>query len=219
MSETTTQTGVDYKPKGITQGGGDGTTDWAPLPPGNRYIFRVDDATVKDPTGPPRIGPDGKAQKQYQRVLFRLTLDEEQAAKLRAHTASKLKEGQEQSTSAWYSAPYTWGWVRDGQFNTTKLFDFCATVGGFSVASDLKAWLLAGGELDPRWFNGMVFRGAIEHQPRKEGTGVWVNVTPMPIDGEAEKNRQILYDRLRIADSELIEKIVADVATDDDLPF
>lgn len=208
-----------WEPKGISTNEG-GSSDWFPIPTGNKYIFTIDNVSLKLPTGLPRLGTDGKPQKQYPRAHYRINLIEAQIEKLKVFTASKRDPGQEQSTSVWASFNYTWGFLRDGQLQVTKLFTFCANAGGFLVTDDMKAWVLNGGRLDPDWFKGMVFRGAVSHVPKQTGGGVWVNVEPILSDEHNNENRELLAGRLDREDSELFAKIQnGTTGTDTDLPF
>lgn len=201
---------VKYEPKGLSHGGnGEGSdTDWVPLPP-NRYRMQVESMTIKESTGTPRRGQNGKEQKQYPRVLFRVQLIEAEADALKKKVAPRLKEGQEQSITAWASFNYTWGWLDDknNQFHATKLFDFATDCGGFLVKSDAKKWLMAEGTLDPQWFVGMEFRGIVEHSA-KEGGGVWVNVTPQSLDDCEQPNRERFIGALRLNNPKLLEWLI-----------
>lgn len=211
----TSNCNASYAAKGLAQSGGD-NVDWAPLPQ-HRYRMQVEGYRVIDPSGPPRRNADGTEQKQYQRVRYVVCLPEDDAKRLKEKTAGRLADGQQQSTTAWASFNYTWGFRnRQGQFQPSKLFTFVATCGGFLVKRDLERWLELGGILDPAWFLGMVFRGVVEHQPR-EGGGVWVNVTPQSLDNAEQANRTLVLERLRLADSALFEQLVgADAPASDD---
>ena len=205
MSEATTT----YEPKGLNRGGNDegSNTDWAPLPPG-RYRMHVESVTIKEPSGPPRKDANGKEEKQYPRVVYRLALDADDAATLLAKAAPSLKPGQEQSTSAWASFNYTWGWFdRENVAHFTKLFEFATGCGGFLVKSDAKKWFLNGGKVDPQWFVNMAFRGIVEHAPNKNG-GVWVNVTPQALDDQEERNRDLFIKCARLDNAVLMNQLV-----------
>jgi hypothetical protein len=217
MTDTATRQGIDYEPKGLSQGGGEGS-DFAPVPEG-KFRMHIELTTMKAPLEGKK-GPDGKPQKTYPRVLFTCKLVEEHAIKLKEKTKSKLAEGQEQSITCWHSGNYTWGWVdRQGTFHSSKLFDFCADVGGMLVKSDMKKWLLAGGTLDPDWFKGMVFRGIVEHAANPNG-GVYVNVTPQALDEYEKPNREKLIECFKRHDPELLNKLADNPVDDDpDLPF
>jgi len=199
---------TNFDPIGNSGSGG----NWAPLPDKTRFRMYVKTCKLTDP--PPQPG-----QKHYLRVSYAYEIVPEDAEKVLAKLQPRLEDGQEQSIMAYTSANYTMGTPE----KPSRLRQAAHNTGGFLVKADLEKWLAAGGRFDPRWVVGFRCRGVIEHTPKTTGDGVWVNVTPQPVDEFEKGNRDLFRAELAKSDAKLFQQLFAggDEAggDDEDLAF
>lgn len=133
-------------------------------------------------------------------VRFRLSLTDGEKHRLKSEQDDP-PDGTQQSTSAWYRVGLSLGFLKNGQYQSTRLVDFLATCFGSTNAKTFRSWIAKGGApacIDAedskeqvegfaewlRWWRDMEVYGTIRHESKGDGSGggVWVNFAgPLPV--------------------------------------
>ena|SRR5581483_3197100 len=164
---------------------GTGGTTWLPCPTGLRK-FEVGDGDVRLS----RFKNDKTGEDQYQ-VAFPLKLTDDEYQRAKDEYDGEISEGEEISGRCWYTCGLTLGWMKAGQYNTTRLADFLVTLLGSKQQTQLRKHIVAGGGpyIDPsltaeeevavwnawfQWFSGASVWGTVTHRLDKITPGkVW----------------------------------------------
>lgn len=161
--------------------------DWLPVPEG---LWRWE-------VGKPEIRVSEKYG-NYQ-VRFPLVLTEGERERLKSDHGES-PNGKQQSWRSSYSCGLSLGYLKQGQYVSTKLVDFLAACFGASSARRVRDWIARGGgpPTDPSmseeeeilaieswlgWVEGCELYGTIRHEPDKSQPGVvWARFgSPMPV--------------------------------------